>query len=318
MYKLSVNNIANIKIDYEESLKKRIPSFYRGMNLTCGGYRGGDVVVLTGRTGSGKSTLAEMEVCNLIDNSHKVACFFGEHSIKKSKMNIYKKLNGDYDCDVVYDDIMEKNKYIPKYSTIEKIDNYYNNHLMLISSKESKVTISNLIHDMYDLHKQGAEFFVIDNLLTVAPDKIIGDNILSAIASVIVEVKRFAVNTNAVVLLVAHPRKPSNGQSQSKENFISLYDVAGSADIVNWVDIVWLHHRIPREKFEDTESPFYGIHGIIDIAKNREEGILQRKPLFYDWKLNAYFDHENQHGDKGRKWKWMQNVKYSEQDVLDL
>ena len=94
---------------------------------------------------------------------------------------------------------------------------------------------------------------------------------------IVKKLKNFAKKYNALVHLVAHPRKSMNDE-------IEKDDVAGSANITNLADYVT---TISRAKDEEVEYD-----AILKILKNRHTGVNVGKKLMFDIDRKRFFSSE--------------------------
>src|SRR5699024_1973457 len=124
--------------------------------------------------------------------------------------------------------------------------------------------IEAIIEKMTILAKRyGVRVFVIDNLMTV--ESSLKDK-YEAETDIVKKLKNFAKKYNALVHLVAHPRKSMNDE-------IEKDDVAGSANITNLADYVT---TISRAKDEEVEYD-----AILKILKNSHTGVNVSNKLMF-------------------------------------
>ena len=94
---------------------------------------------------------------------------------------------------------------------------------------------------------------------------------------IVKKLKSFAKKYNALVHLVAHPRKSMNDE-------IEKDDVAGSANITNLADYVT---TISRAKDDEVE-----FDAILKILKNRHTGVNVGKKLMFDIDRKRFYSAE--------------------------
>ena len=134
-----------------------------------------------------------------------------------------------------------------------------------------------IIEKMTILAKRyGVRVFVIDNLMTV--ESSLKDK-YEAETDIVKKLKNFAKKYNALVHLVAHPRKSMNDE-------IEKDDVAGSANITNLADYVT---TISRAKDEEVEYD-----AILKILKNRHTGVNVGKKLMFSIERKRFFSAETE------------------------
>ena len=135
--------------------------------------------------------------------------------------------------------------------------------------------IEAIIEKMTVLAKRyGVRVFVIDNLMTV--ESSLKDK-YEAETDIVKKLKNFAKKYNALVHLVAHPRKSMNDE-------IEKDDVAGSANITNLADYVT---TISRAKDDVVEYD-----AILKILKNRHTGVNVGKRLMFNIERKRFYSSE--------------------------
>ena len=233
----------------------------------------GSLNVLSGRNGSGKSTiLNQIYIAEAIAQGYKTFLFSGELIGGNVKYWLLQTLaNEDQFAEYTAKD---GHKY--KKVTIqakEKIINDMKDRFFLYDSDDYRIEA--IIEKMTILAKRyGVRVFVIDNLMTI--ESSLKDK-YEAETDVVKKLKNFAKKYNALVHLVAHPRKSMNDE-------IEKDDVAGSANITNLADYVT---TISRAKDEEVEYD-----AILKILKNRHTGVNVGKKLMFDIDRKRFFSSE--------------------------
>lgn len=233
----------------------------------------GSLNVLSGKNGSGKSTiLNQIYIAEAIAQGYKTFLFSGELISGNVKYWLLQTLaNEDQFAEYTAKD---GHKY--KKVTIqakEKIINDMKDRFFLYDSDDYRIEA--IIEKMTILAKRyGVRVFVIDNLMTI--ESSVKDK-YEAETDVVKKLKNFAKKYNALVHLVAHPRKSMNDE-------IEKDDVAGSANITNLADYVT---TISRAKDEEVEYD-----AILKILKNRHTGVNVGKKLMFDIDRKRFFSSE--------------------------
>ena len=111
--------------------------------------------------------------------------------------------------------------------------------------------------------RYGVKVFVLDNLMTINLGR--GLDKLEAETEFIAAIKKFAKTYNAIVHLVAHPRKIGKGEIVDKT------DVSGSANITNLADYVTTITRVEAEEDSIEEDCT-----IFSVKKNRPTGVQNK------------------------------------------
>ena len=233
----------------------------------------GSLNVLSGRNGSGKSTiLNQIYIAEAIAQGYKTFLFSGELISGNVKYWLLQTLANEEQ----FAEYTAKDGHKYKKVTIqskEKIVNDMKDRFFLYDSDDYRIEA--IIEKMTILAKRyGVRVFVIDNLMTI--ESSLKDK-YEAETDIVKKLKNFAKKYNALVHLVAHPRKSMNDE-------IEKDDVAGSANITNLADYVT---TISRAKDEEVEYD-----AILKILKNRHTGVNVGKKLMFDIDRKRFFSSE--------------------------
>ena len=235
----------------------------------------GSLNVLSGKNGSGKSTiLNQIYIAEAIAQGYKTFLFSGELISGNVKYWLLQTLaNEDQFAEYTAKD-GHKYKKVTIQSK-EKIVNDMKDRFFLYDSDDYRIEA--IIEKMTILAKRyGVRVFVIDNLMTIESslkDKSEADT------DIVKKLKNFAKKYNALVHLVAHPRKSMNDE-------IEKDDVAGSANITNLADYVT---TISRAKDEEVEYD-----AILKILKNRHTGVNVGKRLMFNIERKRFYSSETE------------------------
>lgn len=235
----------------------------------------GSLNVLSGRNGSGKSTiLNQIYIAEAINQGYKTFLFSGELIGGNVKYWLLQTLaNEDQFAEYTAKD---GHKY--KKVTIqakEKIVNDMKDRFFLYDNDDYRIEA--MIEKMTILAKRyGVRVFVIDNLMTI--ESSLKDK-YEAETDIVKKLKNFAKKYNALVHLVAHPRKSMNDE-------IEKDDVAGSANITNLADYVT---TISRAKDDVVEYD-----AILKILKNRHTGVNVGKRLMFNIERKRFYSSETE------------------------
>ena len=275
-----ITNLADIKRkDYRQQIA--IPTGYQGLDRMLGGMYGGQLVVWTGFNGSGKSTILSNILLNGMENGFRCFVYSGELPKEDFKEWVDLQCSGPqyisrYRCPVKNQDLPKPNE---KY--YDFLDDYYNEKLYLYDTDDF-ATDDKIISAMeYMAKREGIKVFALDNLLTMNIQGT-GD-VNEKQGKLIIRLKSFARTFNAVVHLVAHPRKPAQGQHR-----VEKYSISGTANISDLADRVMGFHRLNQEELQ-TEQ-YMGWNNALIIFKDRKYGIFDREVLFkFDFESKRYF-----------------------------
>ncbi len=235
----------------------------------------GSLNVLSGKNGSGKSTiLNQIYIAEAIAQGYKTFLFSGELISGNVKYWLLQTLaNEDQFAEYTAKD-GHKYKKVTIQSK-EKIVNDMKDRFFLYDSDDYRIEA--IIEKMTILAKRyGVRVFVIDNLMTI--ESSLKDK-YEAETDIVKKLKNFAKKYNALVHLVAHPRKSMNDE-------IEKDDVAGSANITNLADYVT---TISRAKDEEVEYD-----AILKILKNRHTGVNVGKKLMFDIDRKRFYSIETE------------------------
>lgn len=235
----------------------------------------GSLNVLSGRNGSGKSTiLNQIYIAEAIYQGYKTFLFSGELIGGNVKYWLLQTLANEEQ----FAEYTAKDGHKYKKVAIqakEKIVNDMKDRFFLYDSDDYRIEA--IIEKMTILAKRyGVRVFVIDNLMTVESN--LKDK-YEAETDVVKKLKNFAKKYNALVHLVAHPRKSMNDE-------IEKDDVAGSANITNLADYVT---TISRAKDEEQEYD-----AILKILKNRHTGVNVGKKLMFSIERKRFYSAETE------------------------
>lgn len=235
----------------------------------------GSLNVLSGRNGSGKSTiLNQIYIAEAINQGYKTFLFSGELVGGNVKYWLLQTLANEEQ----FAEYTAKDGHKYKKVTMqakEKIVNDMKDRFFLYDSDDYKIEA--MIEKMTILAKRyGVRVFVIDNLMTV--ESSLKDK-YEAETDIVKRLKNFAKKYNALVHLVAHPRKSMNDE-------IEKDDVAGSANITNLADYVT---TISRAKDEEQEYDT-----ILKILKNRHTGVNVGKKLMFSIERKRFYSAETE------------------------
>lgn len=291
-----ITNLANVKRkDYREI--RAITTGYQELDSLIGGMYGGQLVIWTGYNGSGKSTILSNIILNGIEEGHRTFVYSGELPKEDFKEWMDLQLSGtkylsSYDCPV-----KKQNIPIPDPKYYKYLDQFYTNMVYLFDT-EDYATDNNIIQAMeYMAKREGIGVFVVDNMLTMNITGS-GDNNEKQ-AKLIIKLKAFARRFNAVVHLVAHPRKPALGQKR-----VDKYSISGTANITDLADRVIGFHRLTAE--EKTRPEYAGYNNVLTIFKDRKYGIFDQEIVFkFDFFSKRYYTSEQ---ERNRKYSWIKTM----------
>lgn len=142
---------------------------------------------------------------------------------------------------------------------------------------------SQLLADVKEeVEKTDAKLLLFDNLMAMQIDNIVGDKNEKQ-STLIQEIKDYAKAKDVAIVMVCHPRK--------EQFFLRKDSIAGTADLTNTADNVFIIHRVGKDFFRRGEE-FFGkgkldefedCGNVIEVAKHRETGLV-------DFLVGLYYD----------------------------
>jgi len=224
------------------------PSISTGIDLMdkamSGGFRRGELCVITGKRGDGKSTFTSQLVANVLNNPEtKVFMYSGEMININVKRWLDMQLVGRKEI---------------QNSIIDRLNAWYDDRLFFFDntaiSEDEDVEVLKIAEQA--INKYGCNFIVIDNLMTALDSG--STDIYRMQSAFAKKCASLARRTESIILLISHPRK--GGGDDFDNDFIS-----GSADITNAANYVFCYQRFKNA--EEGERR-------LTINKNRLTGKL--------------------------------------------
>lgn len=210
---------------YTTTPKDRVLSKIRELDYDTKGFEMGCITIWTGFTNAGKTTVMTMLAKNTIEQGERIFFFNGEQTKKDFKNNLYIQtvksidlIKKQYKNSCVFDTFVKTEKAV-------LMDKLYGNKIFIYNN-EVKRDITTLIKAMEEIRqKEKIRVFFLDNFMQIDMST---DNVFQEQTIVMERLRTFAINRKVHIHLVAHPKKIERFQTR-----LSLYDVAGSSNIVN-------------------------------------------------------------------------------------
>ena len=232
------------------------------------GWRREELSVWTGQNGAGKSTFLSQEIIHLLRQGKK--CCIGSFEMPPRKYLwwlVKQALKREDITDYYVDSIL--NEFAENLFVID------------ITGEIEKENLMEIIQ--FGCRKYGIEVFVIDSLMKVKlssdNNKIYGEqkNFVNRLADFVKEYK-------CHIHLVAHPRKAKTDDYESDKT-----DIAGSGDITNIADNVFLVYRYSEDQINKRKiagkEPY---DSFIEVKKNREHGQLGKIGLYFNQEFKTF------------------------------
>jgi replicative DNA helicase len=275
---------AIIKVDQiEEETEKveHIKSNIIEFDNKTRGFALGELSIWSGSNASAKSTFLNEMAIESINQGYKVAIYSGElvpsRLLKWIIMQCAGKKNMDYNSNDNYYYVNKSYKNIIKKWLNDKLF-IYNNDL----GNKAKDIIEQL---KLCIQKNDIRVLILDNLMSMDL-KNLGDNKYETQSLLVQKLSALAKELNVHIHFVCHPRKATS--------FLRKEDIAGTGDLTNIADNVYIMHRVnedfkvrTKEMFKWKEdNPIYQFTNILEICKNREFG-------WQDTMIGMYFEPES-------------------------
>lgn len=270
-----------------------LPTGTKDLDSHIYGYVEGTLNIWTGRTGSGKSTYIIGSCINeAIHNGYGTFIYSGELTQSQLKNWVMLQMAGRNHI-IEWDNGENKPKTYTVTNDAKKaieskyMDSIYVYDSYLIATPEKVISRME-----YMRKKHGVRNFIIDNLMCLELDIVKNGNELNAQKNLIIQFLQFAVRYNAIVHLVAHPRKP-NG-----EMAVSEYDILGSSTIPNLAHRIFSVRRTTGEDREKGDAH----DAYVSILKDRILGVNKKEVgLYYDVPSRRMYGDKD---DVSRKYSW--------------
>ena len=215
-----------------------------------GGFRFGQLAILTGKRGDGKSTIASMFGCEALGQNYN--CFFYSGELP------------DFFFRNWIDRQITRKKEIGQ-SDEDQLNQWYGERAFIYdNSKVSDENVELLKAIEIAAVQKNCKFIMIDNLMT-ALDPDLDTDLYRQQSKFVGNLATLAKRLNVFILLVAHPRKSFGN--------ITNDDISGSSNITDRADIVLVYGRISqKEKDEDETTTEFDRR--LEVLKNRLTGKL--------------------------------------------
>lgn len=223
-----------------------------------GGFRGGDLVVLSGISGEGKTTLAQTFSYHLCKKGVPILWFSYEVSIERLHQ---------------------------KFEAMGISDFYY-------ACAPKKNTTGNLAWIEFKIKEASLKFAIkvvfIDHIDFLTPmDTKTSDNEAIALKRIATQLKDLAVKLNVTIVIMAHLKKLPDGKEPDMQD---IGYSAGIFQLSDYVMMIWrLRNKQPTRKLEFSNSDqgeIYSNNSKIKIVKNRLNGRTAfANVIFKDYKF---------------------------------
>lgn len=259
----------------------------------------GTLTILSGRPGSGKTSIIDQAIAKTIDTGNPVFLFSKELPERMSANWLNTIIAGRRN--MVERRTKEGKKYhiVPK-EIQNKMQKFYSKRLFIYKDEEPNDVDSVLKSAEECVRKFGCKLIVLDNLMMLDLNCSESDK-NTAQTDLINRLIKFAVKFNIAVVLIAHPRK-----TQDSNTDIEMYDIAGSSNIINLaMRSIGLRRTSKREK-EDPKCNWHKYDVVLTIMKDRMFGKSDfQLGLWYDLQSRRFYtDYE----EYDAQFSWDDNI----------
>jgi len=243
------------------------------------GFKGGCVTLVTGVRGEGKTSIARQFLYSMFRNKVKSFAWFaeskGEEPLEMTKIHEY-AMGRKCNMDVIHLDngqsyhvptpaavkeaTREINKYIDYWDKTDQEENAFEKIMVLMKSAI----------------KQGVQFFMIDNLMTLCASTK-SRNVFDLQKSIMMKFKELAKNNNIHILMLCHP----NAKNEK---------ISGAMEVENLADTIIAYARCDYNTVSayiaatNTQIPAEDvkcISAMLTYSKVRDGGT--KSPCFIEW-----------------------------------
>lgn len=243
----------------------------------------GTLTILSGRPGSGKTSLIDQTIAHAVDEGNSVFLFSKEMPERMST-NWFNFIIAGRRNLIEKTSMAGETYNVVSYEAKRQISEYYKGRLFIYKDNEPN-DMEHVMRSMEDcVRKYGVKLLVIDNLMML--DLECNETEKNTAQTALVnELIKFASKYNVAVVLIAHPRKTADMQSD-----IEMYDIAGTSNIINLAMRSIGLRRVSKREKEDPTSKFGKYNVVLTIMKDRLLGKADvQMGLYYDVKSRRFF-----------------------------
>ena len=243
----------------------------------------GTLTVLSGRPGSGKTSIIDQTIARTIDDGNPVFLFSKEMPERMSANWFNTIIAGRRN-------MVEKSRrhtrkyYIVPQSIQKKMQTYYNKKLFIYRDDEPNDVDSVLKSAEECVRKFGCKLIVLDNLMMIDLNCAESDK-NTAQTNLINSLIKFAAKFNVAVVLIAHPRK-----TQDTNSDIEMYDISGTSNIINLAMRSIGLRRVSKKEKADAKSKWHNFDVVLTVIKDRLLGKADfQMGLWYDLTSRRFY-----------------------------
>lgn len=259
----------------------------------------GTLTVLSGRPGSGKTSIIDQTIARTIDDGSPVFLFSKEmpermsanwfNTIIAGRRNMVERTSRD-----------NRKYYIVPQAIQKKMQSHYNKKLFIYRDDEPNDVDSVLKSAEECVRKFGCKLIVLDNLMMIDLNCSESDK-NTAQTNLINALIKFAAKFNVAVVLIAHPRK-----TQDTNSDIEMYDISGTSNIINLAMRSIGLRRVSKKEKNDPKSKWHNYDVVLTVIKDRLLGKADfQMGLWYDLTSRRFY---TDYDEYDAKFAWDDNV----------
>lgn len=268
----------------------------------------GTLTVLSGRPGSGKTSIVDQMIARTIDEGNPAFLFSKEMPERMSANWFNTIIAGRRNMEEKSTKDGRKYHIIPA-SIQQKMQSYYKEKLLIYKDNEPNDIESVMKSAEECVRKYGAKLIVLDNLMMLDLQCNESDK-NTAQTNLINDLIKFASKFNVAVVLIAHPKKTSDSNSD-----IEMYDISGTSNIINLAMRSIGLRRVSKKEKEDPKSKWGKYDVVLTVIKDRLLGKADfQMGLWYDLTSRRFYtDYE----EYDAQFAWDDNVYSSRLPYVD-
>lgn len=254
---------------------ERFSTGFDQLDRMLGGFFFGQLILVTGERGLGKSTLVSQFATLAVKNRYSVIAYSGELNDWQFQDWFEQQCAGAEYVNAINTGRAGFKAYRVDGNYVPAIERWYSGYMFVydngIFGQDKDIETEKLVDVLEESAKQyGCRVIIVDNLMTAMDDDL-GSDLYRQQSNFTKRLALMAKRYNALIFLIAHPRK-SSGREFSND------DIAGSGNITNLADVV-LRFGAPDDKKDEDEDN----ERVLQVLKNRLNGRISKKgiPMFY-------------------------------------
>lgn len=236
----------------------------------------GTLTVLSGRPSSGKTSIIDQIIAQTMDGNNSAFLFSKEMPERMSANWFNAILAGRRNMVEMVSKEGKKFSVVP-YSTQKQMQKFYEKKLFIYRDNEPNDVESVMKSAEECVRKYGCKLIVLDNLMMIDLNCSESDK-NTAQTNLMNMLIKFAAKFNVAVVLIAHPRK-----TQDMNSDIEMYDISGTSNIINLAMRSIGLRRVSKKEKADQKSKWKDYDVVLTVIKDRLLGKTDfQVGLWYD------------------------------------